>query len=147
MWEGIAGELGRIGADSCTSRSKIWLPAGDERRGDEVRAARLPGQVGMKCVYSAAGEVVVADARGDEVLGGDLGVSSSSAVFFLPKPKRVRFLAFFAFASIVAASAVVRGVVVPPESESIWGSESLGIGWPLGSGVLLARLMVVGMVG
>jgi len=131
----MAGEVG-MAVLSCTSRSKIWLPAGDARRGEE---ASLPGEVGTKWVCSVWIGEVFAD-RLDATLflaGSDLACTlDDSSVFFFPKPNRPLF---FFFSS---ASGIARGVESPGVTSASSGSANLGIDGPW-TCVVLAKLILV----
>lgn len=89
-----------MGTESWTSRSKIWLPAGDASLGEDDKFR--VGEAGM-----AETELPVVLRIGDVSLdglkelmavadGSDLDIAFvESSVFFLPMPKRPRILFFF----------------------------------------------------
>lgn len=151
MWLGIAGEFGTCAA-SWTSRSKIWLPAGDASLGDED--SPRPGEEGVWI-----GEVVDCRVGGFLVCllvslaalaaGSDLdGVLTDSSVFFFPSPNSPRILFFF---SGSLAPPTAAPILAPVRTFSGFcdfgsnGSASAGEGWfdePLCSGAELARLIV-----
>ncbi len=135
----MAGELGMT--VSWTLRSKIWLPAGEARRGEDAKPERAVGEEGEKRAWSVRmGEAGVARVVvGDLVVLVDAGLGgglAGSSVFFLPKPKRLRFF-FFSSPSVAA-----RGVALPVLSDSA-GSARVGIGrLACTAGAAVAALMV-----
>lgn len=149
----MAGELGWRTVLSCTSRSKIWDPAGEESRG-EVDSALLgeEGEGKQSCCELGAGlPDPTAPERFDEslVMDGTWVAPGEVDDFFLPNPNRARFLPLPDFSSsacfmsaLEAASAGARGVEVPRLLSSAMSScASLS---PPVIGAASARLMLNG---
>jgi hypothetical protein len=130
--------LGISEALSCTSRSKIWLPAGEDRRGDEPKPER-PGEEGEKCGWSVwMGEAAVRlAAEAFLLMEADLdGDFVASSIFFLPKPNKLRFFDFF------SSPSAARGVALPVPGSDADGSVNVGIGGLPWAGAVLAELMM-----
>jgi hypothetical protein len=128
---------------SWTSRSKIWEPAGDTRRGLEADRAR-PGDDGVIKGWSSwAGEA--ADGLVEDMLGAlvgtdwgeagffdDKGAAVFSSVFFLPKPKSPRFLAFWpafvldSVALLWSSSALILGIDIVAAAPLLGGADKSG---------------------
>lgn len=158
MWLGMAGELG-ISAASWTSRSKIWLPAGEDslgegeertRLGEEgtggtERSVRMGDVVALGCFLSVFGPPALEAGPGLDASLAD------SSVFFLPMPKSPRILFIF-------ADSLVSGVMALPASDvprtfslldveagsngSARGETGDFAAGPLCGGAVLARLIV-----
>lgn len=133
----MAGELGFNTVLSCTSRSKIWEPAGDDSRVELERArvgddgctntacslvsARVGDLVVLEAVVDALNVLDALDAWGAKggvlfllllASGGDLNLLSS---FFLTNPNRDRllvlmFLSLFSMAEPSTGFSTVLGV-------------------------------------
>lgn len=155
MWLGMAGEFG-IKAASWTSRSNIWLPAGDESLGDEETP--YPGDEGIVwfdalvwivdrrvggCFVNLFVElaVLVTGSCRDEAF-------ADSSVFFLPSPNSPRILFFFSKALV---SCLTPSPAAPARTLSLFcggvgskGSAKVGTGCfdePLCSGTVAAILV------
>lgn len=101
MWLGMAGEFG-IKTDSWTSRSKIWLPAGEASLGEEENprlgeegiagkeASVWTGDAGDRACFASLVELVAVGVESEREM-----LLADSSAFFLPIPKRPRILFFY----------------------------------------------------
>lgn len=149
----MAGEFGARTVLSCTSRSKICEPAGEERRGD-VDRARF-GEAGRveewsvceACVDGTVGCVMadIWDASWLEAGCEPVGVSAEEGVcFFLPSPKRLRFLDLAVdLSSWESASGVSRALGVEPSMLLSSATSSWAMRSPLVMGAASARRLMV----